>query len=121
MMLIQDQMLSRVSFDHGLVLLFGDGSEIRIEVGFSISAGAELSRRVDIGQPADYSSAVVSGLLKHADAEVVKESTLVVRLANEVVLVVAPDTAYEAWTVSRPDGSILVCAPGGELVSWSAG
>lgn len=33
-------------------------------------------------------------------------------------LCVDADDAYEAWTVSRPDGRLIVCLPGGDLARW---
>jgi Family of unknown function (DUF6188) len=33
-------------------------------------------------------------------------------------LTVEPDPAYEAWSVSGPDGALVVSTPGGELAIW---
>jgi len=33
-------------------------------------------------------------------------------------LTVEPDSAYEAWSVSGPDGALVVSMPGGELAIW---
>lgn len=33
-------------------------------------------------------------------------------------LEVAPDAEYEAWTVTGPDGMLVVCQPGGGLAVW---
>jgi hypothetical protein len=33
-------------------------------------------------------------------------------------LIVEPDPAYEAWSVSGPDGALVVSTPGGELAIW---
>lgn len=33
---------------------------------------------------------------------------------------VEPDAAYEAWSVSGPDGALVVSTPGGKLAIWSA-
>ena len=35
-------------------------------------------------------------------------------------LSVEPDSAYEAWTVTRADGMMVVCMPGGTLAVWDA-
>lgn len=34
-------------------------------------------------------------------------------------LVVRPIEQYEAWTVNRPDGTLIVCGPEGDLHRWS--
>ena len=33
-------------------------------------------------------------------------------------LTVEPDAAYEAWSVSAPDGALVVSTPGGKLAIW---
>lgn len=35
-------------------------------------------------------------------------------------LTVAVDPDYEAWHVAGPDGSLVVCMPGGQLAIWDA-
>jgi len=35
-------------------------------------------------------------------------------------LTVDPDAAYEAWSVSGPDGALVVSTAGGKLASWKS-
>lgn len=46
--------------------------------------------------------------------------SLLVRFSDGTRIEVPPDTAYEAWSVSGPDGELVVCTPGGKLATWSA-
>ncbi|AMO59951.1 Uncharacterised protein [Mycolicibacterium phlei] len=52
-------------------------------------------------------------------ATVDKIGTLQVHFRDGTRLVVEPDPHYEAWNVSRPDGSLIVCRPGGGLSRWA--
>lgn len=47
-----------------------------------------------------------------------KSGSLQVAFDNNVRLHIAPDTSYEAWTVSGPHHMLVVCMPGGELAIW---
>jgi uncharacterized protein DUF6188 len=35
-------------------------------------------------------------------------------------LTVEPDAAYEAWSVSAPDGALIVSTPGGKVAIWKS-
>ncbi|MGV0852585.1 DUF6188 family protein [Mycolicibacterium phlei] len=48
-----------------------------------------------------------------------KTGVLRVNFRDGTSLVVEPDPHYEAWNVSRPDGSLIVCRPGGGLSRWA--
>lgn len=44
--------------------------------------------------------------------------TLRLSFANGASVIVEPDEAYEAWTMSGPGGMLVVCMPRGELAIW---
>ncbi|OAN30215.1 hypothetical protein A4X20_09880 [Mycolicibacterium iranicum] len=53
------------------------------------------------------------------EAAVDPAGALRVGFSDGTRLQVEPDDAYEAWNVSGPDGALIVCTPGGALVTWS--
>lgn len=53
------------------------------------------------------------------EATVDAAGALRVDFSDGTRLDVEPDDAYEAWNVSGPDGALIVCTPGGSLVTWS--
>ncbi|WP_235065553.1 DUF6188 family protein [Mycolicibacterium iranicum] len=53
------------------------------------------------------------------EATVAAAGALRVDFSDGTRLDVEPDDAYEAWNVSGPDGALIVCTPGGSLVTWS--
>ena len=52
------------------------------------------------------------------DATADTAGTLHVLFEGGARLTVEPDPAYEAWSVSGPDGALVVSMPGGELAIW---
>jgi hypothetical protein len=49
-----------------------------------------------------------------------KTGQLTLDFTSGIQVRVEPDENYEAWTFDGPRGEKIVCAPGGELVTWSA-
>ena len=110
--------LSRVAFDYGLLLLTDDGTEARIEVDFVMQHPGHESVRCKIDRPADFAGLLVASLRQPMSLEVGDDGALFVLLSVTHAITVEPDPDYEAWTVTRTDGSRLVCMPGGEIARW---
>lgn len=51
-------------------------------------------------------------------AEVDDGAQLSVTFEGGAELQVAPDPWYESWTVTGPNGFMVVCMPGGQLATW---
>jgi hypothetical protein len=51
-------------------------------------------------------------------ARAYKDGCLVVHFADESILSVKPDAAYEAWEITGTGGLHVVCTPGGSLSIW---
>jgi hypothetical protein len=107
--------------EYTVALHLSDGFFIRIESPFTL----DLPDRSISLSPED-SSAESFAPLRDLVGRVVTESTvddagaLTVAFEGDARLLVEPDSAYEAWTVSGPRGMMVVCMPGGELAIWDA-
>lgn len=107
--------VSRVAFDHAVSLLTDDGAELRVQTAFSF--GADPARMVVIDPERDV--AAHAGVLVDLRGRAITaagaddDGALAVRFATEAVLQVPPDSSYEAWTLTGPQGSLVVCLPGG--------
>lgn len=114
-LLIDNQNLTRILFDHALGLLFADGSGLHIESGFLVRSATDEPHAVPAGG-ALAATTLLAALHQPASAEH-RGGVLDVHLANSITLQVHPDDRYESWNLTGADGSNLICLPGGELMS----
>ena len=108
--------------DHSVGLQLTNGSFIRIESPFTMTAPEGEVRLSPETDPSEHLEGVLQRLcglaIKRASAD--SDGTLVVLFDGDRRLSVEPDAAYEAWTVTRADGMMVVCMPGGTLAVWDA-
>lgn len=111
-----------VGVDYTLRMHLTDDHFIVVESPLSILRHGE-SITLSPGEGSDESFAPVYRLVGQVINEALADSSgaLRVRFGDGTRLNVEPDESYEAWNVSGPDGLLIVCTPGGQLVSWSAG
>jgi hypothetical protein len=111
-------------FDHAVVLrLINDGSawELRIETPFALTAAQGTEHLVLPGEASHLETVLTILRTTIEGAAAFKDGHLELQLSNGTVLHAPPDEGFEAWTLSGPDGLLLVCLPGGELARWSNG
>lgn len=118
--LLTHSTIERVAFDYGVEFLTGDGAIIRIEGLGTVGYEGEPWGVFDAEGPADEVSTLVEFL--HAQTEVVLDGACLelVSKASQLTLRVEPSADYEAWSVSFPDGSRLICTTEGAVARWSA-
>lgn len=101
--------VSRLAFDYGTEFLFVDGAVVRIEGVGKLLVETVEAQDFDPGTPGAAAPLLLS-LLRAQVKVTVRENTLIVALADgRTVLEVPPSADHEAWTVTRSDGSLLVC------------
>ncbi len=64
-----------------------------------------------------YAERVVGLLHDTVTVEVGDDATLRI-VGAKVGIEAHPEPGYESWTLTREDGSMLVCMPGGEIAQW---
>ena len=118
--LLTESRIERVAFDYGVEFLTTDGAILRIEGLGTVGYEGQPKRSFDAEAPAGEVSTLVEFL--HEQAELVLEaaSLELVSKASQLVLRVEPSEEHEAWSVSFPDGSRLVCTTEGAVARWSA-
>ncbi|MGE2715193.1 DUF6188 family protein [Mycolicibacterium litorale] len=99
-----------------------DGRLLRLAVGstFSLrSAGRTitLDSETDAERAFDLMRPLIGTRVETAVAD--SAGALCIRFSGGADLSVDADAAYEAWSVSGPDGALVVCTPGGKLAVWS--
>jgi hypothetical protein len=102
-----------------VVLTMTGGYVVVLEAPFTVTT-PEASTRCDPGLIVE--SAGVEGDLvgQIIDACTVDDAgSLSVTFTSGIRLQVNPDDGFEAWTVSGPEGMLVVCTPGGRLAVWS--
>jgi hypothetical protein len=107
-------------FGYTAAIVFSGGSEIRAESAFTLRAedgDHRLTPGADVGEGAARLGAVVGHVVVVATAD--DSGELRVDLEGGMRLLIEPDRDYEAWTFAGPDGTKVVCRPGGGLAVWS--
>ncbi|MGV9851227.1 DUF6188 family protein [Streptomyces sp. NPDC003442] len=117
---LRGQSVTRVCFDAAFTLLTGEDYEVRVETSASIQVPGRDLALFDPESPDATAAQLVS--LVHdtvTSAEVGSAGDLLISFESGAELAVAPDSDYEAWGLVGPNGSRVVCMPGGEIARWS--
>ena len=119
-LLLTDQTVTRVSFDHAVTLLFDSGAQLGLGVPFSLRLQAGSPQVIDPEQVGPFAADVLS-LLHQRVQSVEADDTGVLRLRLEsgCELVVQPHEMYEAWSLTGPEQRVVVALPGGGLSTWA--
>jgi hypothetical protein len=109
-------------FDYAVVLHFRSNDsvwEVRLEAPFAMRT-AEGTEHLVLPEEAVHLESVLTILRTSIEgATAFKDGHLKLELSNGTVLDAPPDEGFEAWTLTGPDGLMLVCLPGGEVAVWS--
>lgn len=110
-----------IASDYTVRVQLTAGHIIVIESPFTLRLGTNTTTLSPEEDP-ERTSEVVQQLVGHTvEAATVDEAgALRVSFDRDVHLLVEPDPAYEAWSLSSPDGALVVSTPGGKLAIWSA-
>jgi hypothetical protein len=104
--------------EYSILLRLSDGFFIRIESRLTL----DFPGGTVVWSPDDRRSEPLQPFLDLTGQAIAESATdsgiLTLAFTNGSRLCVKPDRDYEAWTVSGPDGMLVVCMPGGELAIW---
>lgn len=118
---IEGQEVSRICVDYAVTLQTADGAELRIETGFAVAAsGAEPIVAVEPEHLGSAGAQVLALIRRRLVAAAIHDSgRLELRFEGDARLLCEPNENFEAWTLSAPDGEIVVCLPGGGIARWT--
>ncbi len=107
-----------VDFGFTVAVDFGGGFEVRIETPFTLRLD-EFDGQIEPGH--DSEASIVARLSGQVVSLAIADDAgwLRIDLTGGGRLLAGPDSSFEAWTVSGPDGFKVVCGPGGQLSVWS--
>ncbi|MEU4675133.1 DUF6188 family protein [Amycolatopsis sp. NPDC023774] len=118
---LEGKKLLSTTVEYSAVLHFSDDYTARIESPFSFRS---TGKKYDLSPDSDpQESFQPMAILLHqavTRAEADDSGSLSLVFDNGATIHVEPDDEYEAWTVSGPDGFLVVSMPGGELATWEA-
>lgn len=105
--------------DYAMSVTTDAGFALCVENDYTFSTSTE-SWNVSPDSPAD--SERVPSLTNRtiSSATTDQSGILQVSFTDGHDLTVAPDAAYEAWSLAGPGGRKVVCLPGGDLATWPA-
>lgn len=114
--------LNAQEVDFTVRLYFSGDFFLRMESAFALDLDGKTVRlspeddEPELFQP-------MSGLVGQivAESAIDDAGNLTLVFGNGVTLIAQPDSSYEAWTLTGPNGLMVVCMPGGELARWTAG
>lgn len=118
---LEGKELHSVAVDYTVRMQLADAYFIVIESPFTVAVGNDtvsLSPEEDAEDAFQLVRQLVGQTVETALAD--ESGGLHVRFSEGANLSVDPDDAYEAWSVSGPDGALVVSTPGGRLAVWSA-
>jgi hypothetical protein len=100
---------------------FSGGSEIRVETAFTLGTD-DGEHRFAPGERVEQAAARLGELVGRVVVAATAGDGGVLQIDFEggTRLLAEPDPDYEAWTFAGPDGTKVVCQPGGGLAVWSA-
>lgn len=118
---LEGKELQSVLVNYTVRMQLADVHFIVIESPFTVVVGDDvisLSPEEDAQDAFQPVHQLVGQTVEEAFAD--EAGALSVRFSGGAHLSVKPDAAYEAWSVSGPDGALVVSTPGGKLAVWSA-
>ena len=115
---LEGQTVTRHDFDYAMTLETDAGFHLSIENNDTPHPAVE-SRDFSpepgdaaFDQPASFTNRTISTATSD------QTGCLDISFTDGHHLTVKSDDTYEAWTLAAPDGSKVVCLPGGELATW---
>ncbi|MGP3944072.1 DUF6188 family protein [Streptomyces sp. 6N106] len=117
---LRGQSVTHICFDAALTLLTSEDYEVRVETDASVQAPGGDLVLFDPESPGATAARLVS--LVHdtvISAKARSNGDLLISFGSGAELAVAPNSDYEAWGLVGPNGSRVVCMPGGEIARWS--
>lgn len=118
---LEGKTLLSVTVECSAVLRFSGDYTARIEAPFSFNVPGEqysFSPESDTQESFQPMDVLVSQVVVTSDSD--DSGTLRIAFGNGAAIQAEKDGEYEAWTVSGPDGFLVVSMPGGELATWEA-
>lgn len=110
---IRDELVIQLKLDFGFTIVT-EHSETRIEQPFRLAAVDGQTYSIDPENPTRADDLLKLHYTK-VNGDCFEDGSLEMRFATGAVMEVAPSDTYEAWTLTRKNGEMVVSSPGGEL------
>lgn len=111
--------LTDLQVEYSARLHFTGGYFVRIETPFVLEVGGQSAHLTPDTDPPE-ALKPLDGLVGQAIADsLIDRGTLTLNFDDGARIVVRPDDDHESWTVTGPEGLLIVCMPSGELAVWS--
>jgi|KBSSwiStaDraftv2_1062776.scaffolds.fasta_scaffold2528622_2 hypothetical protein len=116
--IVGDEVTS-ICFEYGIVLRTLSKFEIRLSTTVLLEPTDRSNATIDPEVISPESLVILSALHQKVVRCTVREiGTMSMEFDGGFALHVPPNSDYEAWTVAGPGGYKVICAPGGEVVTW---
>lgn len=102
-------------FDYAATLVFDDDADIFISAPFAAISPVPVAIDPE-ALTAEALALAISALHKTVlSVSIIESSVLRLELEGDLVLHAKPSESYEAWSLNLPEGTQLMCFPGGEI------
>lgn len=118
---MRGQVLTDLRIEYSVALNFNAQYAVLLGGSFTLNAqGATHNFTPDVDPPD--ALAPMTNLLGQRVTEAVigDDGSLSIAFDDGACLHAGPDAEYEAWTLSGPEGLLIVSMPGGALTTWNA-
>lgn len=118
---IAAQRIDQITSEYAVTLHLSGGTAVRIETSLDLTEAGQASTPIDpqtLQTDQDLLRVLLGHTVEHAVAD--DGGSLTITFDNGATLAVAPDPDFEAWSITGPDGSIVLSLPGGGLSQWGA-
>lgn len=118
---LRGKSLQSVLIEYTVRMQFSDVYFIVIESPFRLDVHGD-SFSLSPEDESDHGMQALGELVGHTIEEATADAAGALHVVFEggARLTVEPDAAYEAWSVSGPDGALVVSTAGGKLATWKA-
>jgi hypothetical protein len=120
-LLLQDSDVIQIRVDYAVSFVFSSDMILRISGAIHFAASGSHTDVEPEGEPAQLAPLLAVRSKRVTDATLTEAGAITVTLTDDIVIAVEPSPTFEAWELSGPDGTLVVCPPGGGITMWSAG
>ncbi|MER6971122.1 DUF6188 family protein [Nocardioides sp. NPDC000445] len=113
--------IEHIASEHAVTLGLSGGTSVRIETSLVLTEAGQASMPIDpqnLETDQDLLRVLLGHTVEHAVAD--DGGSLTITFDNGATLTVAPDPDFEAWSITCPNGAIVLSLDGGGLSRWGA-